>query len=103
MKPAGFFVAGSHLRKGPDMWSAIGNAIFTGERSWAWRRRVIFAGCTLALASVVQAVWFEPDHAWGAVVLAQSWTAFGAVLAVYVGGALTDDHFKRESERKAQQ
>lgn len=84
------------------MWRAFAAALMAGDPNWAWRRRVIFAGCTLAMASVVQAVWFEPDHQWGAVVLAQSWTAFGATLAIYVGGALTDDHFRRETDRKAQ-
>ena len=81
-------------------WSTLSSAIFTGEREWAWRRRIIFVGCALALAGVIQSIWIEKDHAWGAVVMAQCWTAFGATLAVYVGLAVTDDHLKRETERK---
>lgn len=82
------------------MWRALSASVFIGDPAWAWRRRVIFAGCALALAGVVQAVWIEKDHAWGAVVLAQSWTAFGATVAIYVGLAVTDEHLKRETERK---
>lgn len=85
------------------MWQALANGIFIGDRNWAWRRRVTFIGCAMALAGVAQAVWFEPDHAWGAVVLSQSWTAFGATLAIYAGLAVADDKFKRDSERKAGQ
>lgn len=84
-----------------SLWQRLSDATFTGDRAWAWRRRVIFAGCALALAGVVQAVWFEKDHAWGAVVLAQSWTAFGATVAIYVGLAVTDEHLRRETDRKA--
>lgn len=51
----------------------------------------------MALAGVAKATWFEPDKAWAAVLLAQSWTAFGATLGIYVGAVLYDDHQKRKT------
>lgn len=83
-------------RREVNFWRLIGHAVFTGDRGWAWRRRVTFAGCATALACVVQATWFETDRQWAAVLLAQSWTAFGATLAIYVGAAGYDDHQKRK-------
>jgi hypothetical protein len=50
----------------------------------------------MALAGVAKATWFEPDKAWAAVLLAQSWAAFGATLIIYVGAAGYDDHQKRK-------
>lgn len=84
-----------------NLLNRISHSIFTGERSWAWRRRVTFAGCTMALAAVAKATWYEPDKAWAAVLLAQSWTAFGATLAVYFGATGFDEHQKRKLEQKA--
>lgn len=86
-----------------SLWRLLGAAIFTGERSFAWRRRVTFAGCAMALAGVAKAVWWTPDKQWAAVLLAQSWAAFGATLAVYVAAAGFDDHQKRKfgSDEKA--
>lgn len=79
-----------------SFWQRFSDAIFTGERSWAWRRRITFAGCIVALASVAKAVWWESDKAWAAVLLAQSWAAFGATMALYVAAAGYDDHQKRK-------
>lgn len=81
------------------MWKTLSDAVFTGERSWAWRRRVTFAGCAMALACVAKAAWLEPDKAWAAVLLAQSWAAFGATLALYAGLSTYDDHLKRKEPR----
>lgn len=79
-------------------------AIFPpSDPTWAWRRRVTFAGCTMALSGVAKAQFFEPNHEWGAILLAQSWAAFGAILGLYLGLAVTDSHLKRETERKAEE
>ena len=72
-------------------------AIFVGEKSWAWRRRVLFTGCAVALSGVATAQWFTADTAWAAVLLAQSWTAFGATAALYAGLATYDDQKKRQN------
>jgi hypothetical protein len=85
------------------LWQALGNAIFTGERTWAWRRRMVFAGCAVFLAGVVHSSWFDPDLAHATMVMTNCATGFGATLGIYVGLAVTDDHLKRETERKAGQ
>lgn len=79
------------------MFRALRNVVFIGDPSWAWRRRVLFTGCAVALACVVHATWFEPDKAWAAVLLAQSWTAFGGTAALYAGLATYDDNKKRKA------
>lgn len=81
------------------MWQAI---FPPSDPNWAWRRRVAFAGCTMALSGVAKATWFEPNHEWGAILLAQSWAAFAATAGLYFGLAVTDAHLKRETERKAE-
>ena len=78
------------------------HAVFPpSDPAWAWRRRVIFAGCIMALLGVAKAQWFEADHSWGTVLLAQSWAAFAATAGLYLGLSVTDAHLKRETERKA--
>lgn len=79
-----------------SLWRFIGAAVFTGERSWAWRRRVTFVGCSVALWGVVHAIKFEPDHAWGAIVLTACSGLFLSTLGVYYGAAGYDDHQKRK-------
>lgn len=79
-----------------SLWRLLGAAIFTGERSWAWRRRVTFAGCTVFLYGIVYAIRFEPDHAWGAVILSQCSLGFLSTLGIYAGAAGYDDHQKRK-------
>lgn len=82
------------------MWRALGAAIFTGDRSWAMRRRMVFAGCAVFLAGVVHSIWFDGDLSHATMVMTNCATGFGATLTIYVGLAVTDDHLKRETERK---
>lgn len=82
------------------MWQAMGNAIFTGERSWAWRRRMAFAGCGIFLAGCIHGIWVDPVLEHASMVLTNCITGFGATLTIYVGLAVTDEHLKRETERK---
>lgn len=77
----------------------IHHAIFTGDRNWAWRRRMAFLGCGVALYGVLHAILWETDHAWGAVVLTNCWAAFGATMITYAGLATADDHLKRKQEQ----
>jgi ABC-type Fe3+-siderophore transport system permease subunit len=77
------------------MWRALSDAIFIGDPNWAWRRRVTFAGCAVALAGVIHATWFDHDIAHASMVMTNSWTAFAATLAIYVGMSTGDDHLKR--------
>lgn len=79
------------------MWRALQHAIFTGDRNWAWRRRMTFAGCAVALFGVLHAILWEPDHAWGAVVLTNCCALFGATLTIYAGLATVDDNLKRKA------
>jgi hypothetical protein len=86
-----------------SVWARLGDAIFTGDRAWAWRRRTAFAGCAVFLAGVVNSIWFDPDLPHATMVMSNCVTGFGATFAAYAGLAVADDHFKRETERKAQQ
>jgi hypothetical protein len=79
------------------MFKFLRHAIFVGDPTWAWRRRLLFTGCAMALAGVATAQWFTPDTAWAAVLLAQSWAAFGATAAIYAGLATYDDNQKRKA------
>jgi hypothetical protein len=80
------------------MFQTLLRAIFVGDPEWAWRRRVTFAGCAVALWGVIHAILFEPDHAWGAVVLTNCWAAFGATLTIYATLATYDKHSERKIE-----
>ncbi len=84
----------------PTIWQTLAGAVFTGEKSWAWRRRMVFAGCATFLAGVIHAIWFDHDLAHATMVMTNCATGFGATLAIYVGLAVTDEHLKRETERK---
>jgi hypothetical protein len=79
----------------------LGDAIFTGERSWAWRRRMAFAGCSVFLWGIVYAIRFEPDTARMTAILSFCVPGFGTTFAAYAGLAGLDDHLKRETARKA--
>lgn len=79
------------------MFKALRDAIFIGNPGWAWRRRVLFTGCAVALSGVATAQWFTPDTAWAAVLLAQSWAAFDTTAALYAGLATYDDNQRRKA------
>lgn len=82
---------------------ALSHAIFTGDREWAWRRRIVLWGCLVYLAGIVNAIWFDRDLAHATMIMGACSTGFAATLATYVGLAVADDHLKRETARKAEQ
>lgn len=86
-----------------NFWQALYSGFFAGERSWAWRRRMVFIGCAVFLAGVVNSIWFDQDLAHATMVLTNCATGFGATLTIYAGLAVVDDNLKRETERKAAQ
>lgn len=85
------------------MWQHLSKAIFTGERSWAWRRRMVFAGCAVFLGGVANSIWWDHDVAHATMVMSNCTTGFATTLATYVGLAVADEHLKRETDRKAAQ
>lgn len=79
-----------------SFWRLLSHAVFTGDRGWAWRRRVTFTGCAVFLYGIIHAIRFEPDKAWAAVVLTQCGLGFLSTLGIYAGLAGYDDHQKRK-------
>lgn len=77
-------------------------SIFVGDVTWAWRRRMAFAGCGVFLAGVVHSIFFDRDLAHAAMVMTNSVAGFGATLTIYAGLAVADDKFKRDTEAKTQ-
>lgn len=85
------------------MWQALRQAIFLpgSDPSWAWRRRMAFAGCAVFLSGILKVVWWPSgDLPHDTMVMANCATGFGATLALYAGLAVADDKFKRDSEAK---
>ena len=79
--------------------NALLRAIFPpSDQNWTWRRRMAFSGCAVFLWGIVYAIRFEPDHAWGSVVLTNCILGFSGTLATYVGIATMDDNNKRKTE-----
>lgn len=68
------------------------------NEAWTWRRRMAFSGCAVFLWGVVYAIRFEPDHAWGSVVLTNCIGGFSVTLTAYLGIATMDDNNKRKVE-----
>ena len=81
----------------------LAGAVFTGEKSWAWRRRVTFTGCIVFLAGVINSIWFDPNLAHATMVMSNCQTGFGATLVTYTGLAVVDDHMKRREDRLSTQ
>jgi hypothetical protein len=84
------------------MWRALGHFIFpNSDPTWQWRRRLAFSGCSVGLWGMVHAIKFEPDHAWGAIVLAACSGFFVTCYGLYSALATYDDHQKRKLEAQA--
>jgi hypothetical protein len=75
----------------------LSRAIFTGNREWAWRRRGAISGGVTFLAGVIHSIWFDHDIAHASMVMTNCVTGFTAVIGVYTGAVVTDDHLKRRN------
>ncbi len=82
------------------MWRALGAGIFTGDRSWAWRRRVTFAGCAVFLAGIANSIWFDHDLAHATMVMTNCCVGFAGTLTIYAGLSTVDDHLQRVEDRR---
>lgn len=71
------------------------------DPTWQWRRRLAFAGCGVGLWGMVHAIKFEPDHAWGAIVLAACSGFFVTCYGLYAGLSQIDAQQKRRIEADA--
>lgn len=82
----------------------LDHAIFPpgSDPTWAWRRRMSFAGCAVFLWSIVYAIVWTADTARMTSILGFSVPGFSATLATYLGLAGLDAHLKRETDRKAE-
>jgi hypothetical protein len=83
------------------MWRSIAHAVFTGDRHWAWRRRAIFVSVMTCLAGMLHATFGDPDLAHASMVMSNCTTTLIAVLGIYTGAAVTDDHLKRKTDATA--
>lgn len=79
-----------------SLWRAFGRSIFVGDRNWAWRRRMAFAGCGTFLAGIFHSIFLDHDIAHASMVMTNCVAGFGATLATYAGLAVADDHLKRK-------
>jgi hypothetical protein len=77
---------------------ALGRAIFTGNREWAWRRRGAISGGAMGLAGIATAIWWDTDIAHSSMVMTNSITLFLGSLTAYTGAVVVDDHLKRKVE-----
>ena len=78
-------------------WSSLSAAIFTGDREWAWRRRVAISSAATMLAGIINSAFFDHDLAHATMVMSNCQTGLALVLSIYVAGAITDDKFKRDA------
>lgn len=72
------------------------------DPTWAWRRRMAFTGNAVALWGFIDAVKFEPDHAWGAIVLSGAIGLWTFTMGIYYGGAHYSEKTRLENEQKVQ-
>lgn len=82
------------------MFQALAHAIFAGERNWAWRRRVAITTSFTFQAGILYAIFGDHDLAHASMVMSNCVTGQAGVLAIYVGGGVADDHFKRQAENQ---
>ena len=85
------------------LWQALGNAIFTGDREWAWRRRVAITSAVVWHACIIKAAFFDADIAHSTMVMSNAVPGLALVMTIYVGGSIADAKFKRDNEQKAAQ
>lgn len=84
------------------MWAAFRAAFFVGSPEWAWRRRLTITAAGTMLAGIIQSIFFEPDLAKATMVMGHCQTGLATILGLYIGGAVADDKFKRDSARQQQ-
>ena len=76
----------------------LGRAVFTGDRSWAWRRRAALSGVATSLAGVIKAAFFDTDIAHASMVMTNCIGLFTVAMGAYTGAVVVDDHLKRKTE-----
>lgn len=85
------------------LFEALRHAIFIGEPTWAWRRRITVSGGLLALAGVANSIWWDADIAHASMVMTNCAALFTAILAAFGTMAVVDDHLKRKAEAEREQ
>lgn len=75
----------------------LSRAIFTGDKSWAWRRRMSLSGAAVGLAGFCHGTWFDHDIAHASIVLTNAIALFAAAVGAYTGAIVVDDHLKRKA------
>jgi hypothetical protein len=86
-----------------SIWQTLGSAIFTGNREWAWRRRIAICSAATMHACFIQAAFFDTDLAHATMVMGNALQGLTLVFTIYVAGAVADDKFKRDSQQQAGQ
>lgn len=79
-------------------WRSVHNAIFIGDRNWAWRRRITIGGAATATACAIHATWFDKDLAHSTMVFTNAVNWFGVCLGAYTAAVVTDAHLSRRAE-----
>lgn len=78
-----------------SLWQKLSDAIFTGDREWAWRRRAALASVLVELAGILHSTFFDFEVEHAALVMNSCQAGLATTLGIYVAGAVTDDHLKR--------
>lgn len=74
------------------------SAIFTGDRDWAWRRRIVIVTVAACLAGLARCTYWPMDAVTVALVLGTYKEILVLVIGLYVGGAIADAHLKRKTD-----
>lgn len=83
------------------MFKALLAGIFVGDVNWAWRRRVAVSSAAVMLAGILHSIFWDHDMAHATMVMSNCQAGILAILTIYVGGAVWDDHNKRKVEAAA--
>lgn len=80
-------------------WHRLLDAVFSGDPNWRWRRRITISTALVMHAGLIYSFFFDPDLAHATMVTSNCITGVIAVLTIYVGGGVTDDHLRRLNQR----
>lgn len=81
-----------------SLWQQLADAIFTGDREWAWRRRLALSAGAANISGILNSTFWDHDQAHATMVMSNCQTGLLAVLTIYVAAAVTDDQLRRKNK-----
>ena len=84
------------------LFGHLWKAIFVGDPTWAWRRRIAVSSTAVMLAGVLNSTFWDHDVAHASIVLTNCIAGLSAVMTIYVGGVVTDEHLRRKTEAEGE-